>query len=449
MDASNGTHVRGSMKLDGKYLVLWKVGDLLSEKDRKELDLLSRNFLGKTCKDPNDISNIDEEGIIFFIGNVADFYKEFPKFAGKELRIVSQLSSNCEDFPENMIPLGQVPVNIHGVGLYVRTLFPEHVHLFENLQEDHLFQTLTEGNKVSRSHRKGIYLSKMDLNDDNDIFFSLLRCSTNLDGPTEEFSSLDDKIVEQVDKITKEFLYEPAQLNHVLAQIYENSMRTSGSKQKENKARIKAHSDKTKDMPENGCIAFTTFYEKSFPPGVKRSKDDPYDFVYKKTSVLSKLLFKLKECVKDKKHLKEEFTIRLYPNSVFIIPLSTNRLYIHEIVPPTLPPSKIPTRMGYIIRCSKTRAVYRGGKTFLLEDENRLSLNRPTEADMKHLKELYFKENTLDHFVDYGSIRFSMNNGDYLQPLLRDGKSDHVDHIEHVEVEEEEGRCHRNGMANH
>jgi hypothetical protein len=130
----------------------------------------------------------------------------------------------------------------------------------------------------------------------------------------------------------------------VLVQIYENK---KDERQKEIKARIKAHSDKTKDMPKNGLIAFCSFYDMPTKRQLKPSKTDRYDWCYKETSVLTSLHFKLKNTVIDESFVKE-FSVTLYPNSVFIIPLSTNRLYTHEIKPSVLNIDKIPMRMGYV-----------------------------------------------------------------------------------------------------
>ena len=46
--------------------------------------------------------------------------------------------------------------------------------------------------------------------------------------------------------------------------------------------------------------------------------------------------------------------------------LDSNRLYTHEIIPSSLPIEKLPIRMGYVIRCSKTKALYNDGKTYLI-----------------------------------------------------------------------------------
>lgn len=213
-------------------------------------------------------------------------------------------------------------------------------------------------------------------------------------------------------------------MNHVLAQIYENFTLTEGNTTKEKKARIKSHSDKTKDMPSNGLIAFCTFYSKDIgDKTIKKGKPedaDPYDHLYKHGSVLTRLRFKLKKCVVNDVdcplNLVQEFTVTLYPNSVFLIPLSTNRLYAHEIVPPNLPATNIPTRLGYVIRCSNSEGIFRDRKTYIQEGDDMKELLKPTKKDIASLKDMYFKENMSADVVDYGTIYFSLNDGDYKKP---------------------------------
>ncbi len=80
--------------------------------------------------------------------------------------------------------------------------------------------------------------------------------------------------------------------------------------------------------------------------------------------------------------LPAQFTLPLYPGSVFFMPLSTNRLYVHEIVPSELDAARIPTRLGYVARCSNAEAVHREGHTSLVVARarrlRRHSLRRPT-----------------------------------------------------------------------
>ena len=169
--------------------------------------------------------------------------------------------------------------------------------------------------------------------------FNLLRCSTNLKGPTDNFRDTDKEIIGKVNNIVKYYFRDAVELNHVLAQVYENTMTINNNGKKERKAKISKHSDKTKDMPKNALIAFCSFYKDYYNGKInnvelksKKSNNDQYDICYKGTSMLTILRFILKkEVVNDK--LAKNFDVVLYPNSVFIIPLSTNRLYTHEIVP--------------------------------------------------------------------------------------------------------------------
>src|SRR5262249_29950946 len=116
-------------------------------------------------------------------------------------------------------------------------------------------------NKAGQAFRKGIYLSRVqriDAGVDSPsssgtaaLRFNLLRGSSNLDGPTDNFRATDHEIVDGVQAVCDAFFEQSAELSHVLAQAYENTA--------QGKARIKAHSDKTKDMPRYGLIAFCTF----------------------------------------------------------------------------------------------------------------------------------------------------------------------------------------------
>jgi hypothetical protein len=76
----------------------------------------------------------------------------------------------------------------------------------------------------------------------------------------------------------------------------------------------------------------------------------------------------------------------------------------------------IPTRCGYIIRCSNIEALHRWGTTYIESDEGLVAMEEPTEKDIKHLKDLYSKENATTDIIDYGDIYFSFNQGDYLMP---------------------------------
>lgn len=349
----------------------------------------------------------------YFCGDFEDFQE---KNGGRRdnLHVIRDFSYNYTH-AENTVDLGQVPLNIHNMGILFKNYFQDKRDWFTTITAAHAFQSLTEGNKAGTSYRKGIYLSQVLPNEDA-LAFNLLRCSTNFSGPTEGLAQIDEVILSHVNSIATDFFDDAADLNHVLAQVYENSYRVNESGiMKQRKAKIKGHSDKTKDMPDNGLIAFCSFYSPDIAAKSKPSKLDSCNRVYKDCSVLSTLRFRLKECVTDRPDLVREFAVTLYPNSVFVIPLLTNRLYTHEVVPSTLPVDHLPTRLGYVARCSDVKAVHQGGHTFLT-DGTRLRL--PTDEEREHLKGLYYKENTTAEAIEYGELTYSLNEGDLMRPLV-------------------------------
>jgi hypothetical protein len=403
----------------------------LDAEKNKEIDYLINNFCGTVLTEINDYNIFSSEKIIYMCGNISKINKEIDH---KAIYVIKELSNNydiCESY--EIISLGMVPINIHNVGIYFRNFFerlahPPHI-MFEDsdsnadskdyfnlIKNEHEFQILTESNKPNNAFRKGIYLSKVE-NVNDELRYNLLRCSSNLSGATDNFRNTDNEIISQINNITQHFFEEKTELNHVLAQIYENS--------DQGKAKIKAHSDKTKDMPRNGLIAFCTFYE-SYNK-LNKSKNDLFDYCYKQTSALTRLHFKLKQMVEhsmrtrntlEDENLTKEFSITLYPNSVFIIPLSTNRLYTHEIRSSILPFDKIPTRMGYVVRCSKTKAIFKDNNTYIDKNGQYIKLEEINEDNRKELRDLYYEENITDKMINYGDIYFSMNNGDYMKPNL-------------------------------
>jgi len=138
-------------------------------------------------------------------------------------------------------------------------------------------------------------------------------------------------------------------------------------------------------------------------------------------SVRARLHFRLKEPVAERADctFPPQFTLTLYPGSVFFMPLSTNRLYTHDIRSSTLDARMLPTRLGYVVRCSSAEAVHRDGRTFLKKDGRLVKLEPPTPEGMNELRKLYAAENRTDAFIEYGDrFLFSMNTGDYLAPRI-------------------------------
>jgi hypothetical protein len=336
----------------------------------------------------------------------------------KQIAVISELSHGempaCDTPAWQYVSLGQVPILIHGVGVYYRRFFDPDCDYFNRISHEHIFQDLTESNKPGKAHRTGIYLTPVRQAGE-ELHFHLLRCSTNLSGPSENFGINDRQIVSALNEQAANIFENQACLNHVLAQIYHNT--PAQAEKKQSKAKISAHADKTKDMPTNGIMAFCTFYDQL--DKLRPLSKDPFDCGYKETSGLTKLHFRLKAPVLNDPEctLAPQFTLTLYPNSVFFMPLSTNRLYTHEIQSSILDAERLPIRLGYVVRCSKTEAFHKEGQTYLNLDGQALKLEPPTLEGMEKLRHLYAEENKTPAVIAYGDqFRFSMNKGDYLAP---------------------------------
>lgn len=388
-----------------------------NENINPELSYLIENFCGSvstTLSDPNiDFSNKK----IYACGDFSTLRETIPF-----IHIIEDLSTQYENIdPEKytIITLGEVPVIISNAGVYYRKLFIGDDN-FDTIKSEHNFQELTESNKESKALRKGIYLSnvtKETTQEGKEAFhYNLLRCSSNLTGPTDNFRSADTKIINILNQCVRETFETETNLNHALVQIYENKRKTTDS-EKEVKAKIKAHSDKTKDMPKEGLIAFCTFYDDSNTEPLKPSATDRFDWCYKQTSALTRLHFKLKKTVEDDT-LEKEFSVTLYPNSAFLIPLSTNRLYTHEIRPSVLGVDQIPIRMGYVVRCSNLEAMHSEDQTYIKENGQYIKLEKMTSELQEELRDSYYEENVSEKMMEYGKIHFSMNSGDYEKPIF-------------------------------
>lgn len=402
---------------------------------KNEVDYIKRTFCGNVFSDLISFDNYkcSPNTIIYLCGDVGQSFDtiNFPDTVTGVINVIKELSYNYENSENSekykLINLGEVPINIHNVGVYFRKFFNSDKKYYNSIVAEHQFQSLTESNKKTNAFRKGIYLTNVKQNDDekdNEIKFKLLRCSTNLDGPTDNFRDTDNEIVNKVNNVSQSFFENGSLLNHVLAQTYHNTKGLDGTN-KERKAKISEHSDKTKDMPKNGLMAFCSFYKDysydnfdDINKYIKHPPNDQYDYCYKeKTSVLTKLRFRLKKEVTDES-MEKQFDLTLYPNSVFLMPLSTNRLYTHEIIPSKLPIDKIPTRMGYVIRCSNTDAVFKDNQTYIVKDKKYIKLEESTEEGISRLKKLYVKENSTTEIVYYNNFHFSLNEGDYTKPIL-------------------------------
>jgi len=374
--------------------------------------------------------------ILYIFGDIAGLLSQidlsYSKFI-EQIDVITDLSYNYESTDQyNLIDTGEVPINIFDVGIYFRRFFSSDYEsddkdYYKSITTEHNFQTLGLADKPGLAYRTGIYLTHVEKVDDL-TKFKLLRCSTSLGGGTDNFRETDCEIINKANHIVRYYFEQAAPLNHVLAQTYHNSTVSDGFRTKEKKAKIAEHSDKTKDMPKNAVMAFCSFYDLNAENSDTYSQfeDDPYDLCcrseihrYSRETVLTKLRFRLKPDVKFRHMYEETFDITLYPDSMFLIPLSTNQLYTHEIVPSTLSNDKVPTRLGYVIRSSNTDAVFQNGKTYIVRHNKLIELKEPTPEGVEELKQMYLLENKTSDHVDYGDrFDFSLNRGDYMEPIV-------------------------------
>jgi hypothetical protein len=381
-----------------------------------------RDFFGSTIT-PEDLASGSPDlarKTVYLCGDVSGI-------SGSQLRaaarvfVVRELSQGYHEDagePWSLVGLGRLPIRVHGAGVYYHRFFDLGEDHFGRIRAEHAFQSLTESTKPGTAHRSGIYLTPVTRNGD-ELHFRLLRCSTNFSGPTESFRPTDTHIVEALNREAAAVFRNQAPLNHVLAQTYHNTLATAERKQ--SKAKISAHADKTKDMPANGIMAFCTFYDRL--DKLEPLAEDAFDHGVKGVSGLTGLRFRLKDPAveRDGVALPAQFTLTLHPGSVFFMPLSTNRLYTHEIRPSSLDAGLLPTRLGYVVRCSSAEAVHKNGHTFLkvAGDRDPVKLAPPTPAGMDELRRLYAEENATSSFIDYGDrFLFSMNTGDYIAPRV-------------------------------
>lgn len=388
-----------------------------NENISSELQYLIDHFCGRVTHSLSD-SDIDFGNKNMYVSGDISLVKDIAHF----IYIIEDFSVHYENYnKENakIVTLGEVPVIVSNAGVYYRKLFSED-NCFDKIKSAHDFQELTESNKEAKAFRKGIYLSKITKetseNGAEAFHYNLLRCSSNLTGPTDNFRDIDTQIISLLNKCAKQTFEYDTDMNHALVQIYENKKKTADS-QKEIKARIKAHSDKTKDMPKDGLIAFCTFYDDSNADKLKPSPADKFDLCYKQVSGLTRLHFRLKKTVEDDT-LEKEFSVTLYPDSAFLIPLSTNRLYTHEIRPSMLGVDQIPVRMGYVVRCSNLEAMHTENQTYIKDNGQYIKLEEMTPELREELRSSYYEENSTENMIEYGKVHFSMNLGDYEKPIF-------------------------------
>lgn len=202
------------------------------------LEYVITNFCGMVVTNPEILETYPSDVIIYLCGDVTQIYSYIQNPHCNTINVVKELSSNFDNTSDyyKLISIGEVPININNVGVYFREFFDADTNYFTSLSEEHQFQSLTESNKETNAFRKGIYLSKIEENNEG-LKFNLLRCSTNFEGPTDNFRKTDNDIIDRINNTSKYFFNDSIDVNHVLAQIYENKINEFS---KEKKAKIKS-----------------------------------------------------------------------------------------------------------------------------------------------------------------------------------------------------------------
>src|SRR5262249_4059776 len=153
--------------------------------------------------------------------------------AAERVFVVREPSPGCRDevdAPGALVGAGRVPLRVHGAGVYYRRFFALGDGHFGRIRAEHPCPSLTESTKPGPARRSGIYLRPVT-RDGAGLHFPLLRCSTNLSGPTEAFRPTDTSIVEALNREAAAVFRDHAPLNHVLAQTYHNTAATAARKQ--------------------------------------------------------------------------------------------------------------------------------------------------------------------------------------------------------------------------
>lgn len=405
---------------------------LVFEADNRHQEL-AESFFGTVIMVPTPFSRVDAARltgkVVYLCGDISwarsDEMKE--SLSGiQEGFIIEKISTNLGSNQEvPSVEIGRVPVSVQGVGVLYKQFFDliDLPDVFQQVQQDHTFQPMADPDEpeaqASTPPTTGVSLTPVTRDEKGDLVFRLLRNSTNnFAGPTENFKATDHQLVDSLNQESLRIFDNQAPLNHVVAQIYWDKQSPPASE--------RMASDKTKDMPTNGIVAFTTFYDRLGDPlHSSTNQRDPFDWVHEgRRSGLTRMRFRLKDQVQQRgSRLVGRFDVILYPNSVFFMPLSTNRLYTHEIVSSQVSSEYLPTRMEYVVRCSATEAVHKEGKTYIQKPgcagkkRNWEPMEEPSEAGVKRLKRFYEEEDKSDKYIPYDSrFTFSLNVGDYRRP---------------------------------
>lgn len=150
--------------LKTKYILIIPDGqfDHLESAYKQDLEYIRQNFCGIVCTDLERLE-CSSDNTLYILGNIESIYDTiFKHLSGINIiRAIKELSYNYSSNSENysLVNFGEVPINIHNVGIYFRRLFSDDIDYFSLIRHSHQFQTLTESTKPGRAFRTGIYLT--------------------------------------------------------------------------------------------------------------------------------------------------------------------------------------------------------------------------------------------------------------------------------------------------
>jgi len=100
----------------------------------EEIEYLKKNFFGIVVTELDDITTFPLDRIVYLCGDIQkaiDIIK-YNDIKFTSINIIEELSTNFGELLENakLINVGQVPLNIYGVGIYFRKYFPDNANYF-------------------------------------------------------------------------------------------------------------------------------------------------------------------------------------------------------------------------------------------------------------------------------------------------------------------------------
>ena len=155
----------------------------LLKKVDTEIQSLQGGFCGETVFSLEDVADRlkeEKKKLVYIAGDVQLIWKTIPEFFRTSTFVITDYSYHLEEVKKSFTPLevrvGQVPRNVHGVGVWLPDFFDSKTDYFEEVQKAHPFRSLRLSTKPDEAYRTGTYLSRV-WQEEKKTHFHLLRCS--------------------------------------------------------------------------------------------------------------------------------------------------------------------------------------------------------------------------------------------------------------------------------